>query len=417
MPDIQPGPPPAADLWTWRHDWIGSVNESFSKAYLEALMAGVEGLTQRLPEIAEAGERVAGRLVAGGRLFLASVRPDFASEGMVRSGGLMLVEEWTPTTSSSTDDTVIVGWSATSPDQDLELLGRLRESGALIVGIGPAPPARAGVDALAGVDLLLESSTLVPAAVTAPYGGETYPLISLQNLVVLWVLTGEIVGALTRLGQMPAMYQSVLVPGAGERNSSIGGSRFHSTHEVPAIPAGQLGGDYLNGISGILRALIEEEAVEIDRVGKVCAQVLRAGRVIHAGMVSHFPMYQNGAPGDPMHMQRLEPLAAESPSVPEIESKLQPGDLFFFLGYYRRPEEAYRAARLAGALIVEVITGDGSGEAAGTEPDYVIRPRWPFGDALVRVPGYDVEILPSSGIVQTAIYWAAVGSISQALSG
>ena len=393
------------------------MRESFARGYLEALLAGLEGVTQRLPAIAEAGERVAGCLVAGGRLFLASVRPDFVSEGMVRSGGLMLVEEWTPTTNLSTHDTVIVGWSATTPDQDRELLLRLCESGALIAGIGPVPPAWVGADELAGVDLLLESSTPLPPAVTAPYGGEAYPLISLQNLVVLWVLTGEIVGALTRLGQMPAMYQSVLVPGARERNSRIGGSRFHRTHKVPAIPSGQLGGDYLDGIGGILRALIEEEAVEIDRVAKVCAQVLRSGRVIHAGMISHFPMYQNGAPGDPMHMQRLKPLVAESPSVSEIESKLQPGDLFFFLGYYRRPAEAYRAARQAGGLIVEVITGDRSAEAVGPQPDYVIRPRWPFGDALIRVPGYDVEILPSSGIVQAAIYWAAVGSISQALVG
>ena len=75
------------------------MSESFAKGYLEALLAGVEGVTQTLPEITEVGERVAGRLVAGGRLILASVRPDFVSEGMVRSGGLMLVEEWTPTTS------------------------------------------------------------------------------------------------------------------------------------------------------------------------------------------------------------------------------------------------------------------------------------------------------------------------------
>jgi len=62
-----------------------------------------------------------------------------------------------------------------------------------------------------------------------------------------------------------------------------------------------------------------------------------------------------------------------------------------------------------------VITGDGSTDT-GPQPDSVIRPRWPFGDALTPVPGYDVEILPSSGIVQAAIYWAVVGSISQELS-
>ena len=380
--------------------------------YLAVLLAGVEDLRPRLPVISEAADQVAGRLAAGGRLLLASARPDFTSEGFVRSGGLMLAEEWRPHTRLAPDDTVILGWSGTPPDQELELLRDLRASGALIVGIGPAAWAEA--DSQLGADLFLESSLPLPEAVTAPFGGESYPLISLQNLVVLWAFTGEIVAALTRIGRMPAMYQSVLVAGARDRNAQFVGSRFHHTHQVPAMPLGQVGGDYLDAIGAILRALIEEEARAIERVGAVCAEVFDAGRVIHAGMISHFPVHQHGAPGDPLYMRRLGALDGESPSSAELERELQSGDLFFFLGYYRRPTQAYRAARRAGARIVEVITGDGADDPP--QPDYVIRPKWPFGDAVTRVPGYDVEILPSSGIVQAAIYWAVVASIWQALA-
>ena len=380
--------------------------------YLAVLLAGVEGLRPRLPVISETADQVAGHLAAGGRLLLASVRPDFTSEGFVRSGGLMLAEEWTSETALSPNDAVILGWSGASPDQELELLRDLRASGALIVGIGPA--AWAGADSALGANLFLESSLPLPKAVTTPFGGEGYPLISLQNLVVLWTFTGEIVAALTRIGRMPAMYQSVLVAGARDRNAQFADSRFHHTHQVPAMPPGQVGGDYLDAIGAILRALIEEEARAIERVGAVCAEVFDAGRVIHAGMISHFPVHQHGAPGDPLYMRRLERLNGESPSVAELERELQSGDLFFFLGYYRRPTQAYRAARRAGARIVEVITGDGSD--GSPQPDYVIRPKWPFGDAVTRVPGYDVEILPSSGIVQAAIYWAVVAAIWQALA-
>jgi hypothetical protein len=395
------------------------MNESFSKVYLKALLDGFESLTLDLPVIGDVADRVARRLLAGGRLLLASVRPGFASEGHIRGGGLMLLEEWTPTTSLSPDDTVIFGWSDSGQEKELDLLQLLRESGALIIGIGPAPGAWTGVDALAAADLLSTSWT-PPAAATLPFGGEAYPLTSLQNLVMLWVLTGEIVSALSRSGQMPAMYQSVLVHGARERNGRLGASRFHATHDVPAIQSGLLGVSYLQAINGILDALIDEETISIDTAAKLCAQVLKAGRVVYAGMISHFPMHQNGAPGDPLHMQRLAPLDAESPSVPELETKLQQGDLFFFLGYYRRPVAAYRAARQAGAFIVEVITGDGSDDGNddgnGLQPDHIIRPRWPFGDALISVPRYDVQILPSSGIVQAAIYWAVLGSIAQALA-
>ena len=393
-----------------------TARESYSYRYLGALVAGIDDVRQQLPEIAAAGERIADRLAAGGRLFLASVRPDFVSEGFVRSGGLMLAQEWDSTAAASPDDVVIVGWSNTTPDQDRELRQQAHSTGALTVGIGPTPTADPPTaDPLADVDLFLQSPMPRPTDVTEPFGGEAYPLTSLQNLVLMWALTGEIVGGLTRLGQMPAMYQSVLVPGARERNARFAGVPLHATHEVPAVPAGQLGGEYLAGIRAICRELMEQEAVEIDRVATVCAGVLRAGGAIHAGMISHFPVHQHGAPGDPMHMSRLQPLSGESPSVAEIDSKLKSGDLLFFLGYYRRPMQAYEAARQAGALIVEVITGDGSTEI-GPQPDCVIRPRWPFGDALTPVPGYDVEILPSSGIVQAAIYWAVVGSISQELS-
>jgi hypothetical protein len=380
--------------------------------YLAALLAGVEGLRPRLPAISEAADQVAGRLAADGRLLLASMRPDFTSEGFVRSGGLMLAEEWRPQTRLSPNDAVILGWSGAPPDQELELLRDLRASGALIVGLGPT--SWAGADSQLGADLFLESSLPLPRTATAPFGGEDYPLISLQNLVVLWTFTGEIVAALTRIGQMPAMYQSVLVAGARDRNAQFADSRFHHMHQVPAIPPGQVGGEYLDAIGEILRALIEEEARAIERVGAVCAQVLNNGRIIHAGMISHFPVHQHGAPGDPLYMRRLGALDGESPSVAELERELQLGDLFFFLGYYRRPTQAYQVARRAGARIVEVITGDGlDGQPP---PDYVIRPKWPFGDAVTRVPGYDVEILPSSGIVQAAIYWAVVASIWQELA-
>ena len=174
-------------------------------------------------------------------------------------------------------------------------------------------------------------------------------------------------------------------------------------------PPERLGGDYLDRMGVILRALIEEEAAAIEHVGAVCAEVLGAGRRIHAGLISHFPMYQLGAPGDPSYMRPLAWLQGESPQVAELEEKLRPGDLFFFLGYYRRPVEAYAAARRAGARIVEVITGDGTDDPPS--PDHVIRPKLPFGDAVTPVPGYDIEILPSSGIVQAAVYWEVVASI------
>ncbi len=395
----------------------GGSDESFGRRYLDALIAVVEGTRERLPEITEAGEAVAERLVAGGDLFIASVRPDFVSEGIVRSGGLMMLRAYGPDTTLSPGDTVIFGWSNTAPGQDLALLGRLRESGAFVVGIGPAPPGENSGAFLAHVDAFLESAPPLPPlppGVVERFGGEAYPLVSLQNLALLWAFTGEMVAALTRRGRMATMYQSVLVPGARERNARYRSHRFHEAHEVPPLPAGQVGGRYLEEIGGCLRAL-REEAPAIERVARACAEVRGRGNQVHAFLISHFPVYQWGAPGDPKFMQRLEVMSGETPPAAELEARMRPGDLFFFLGYYRRPAKAYEAVRRAGGLIAEVIAGTDA-EPDGPTPDYVIRPRWPYRDSLTPVPGYDVKILPSSGIVQAAIYWAVVGTVAETAS-
>ena len=383
---------------------------SFSKCYLEALMVGVEEARKDISQIVGAAEAVVPRLVAGGDLYIASVRPDFVSEGYTRSGGLMMLKPYDPVEEPSEKDAVLVGWTGTAPDQDPVLLGRLQDTGAFTVGIGPA----AG-ELSAKVKVFLESVLPLPSPVTVPFCNAAYPLVSLQNLILLWTFTGELVAALTRCGRMPAMYQSVLVPGARERNAGFRTHRFHQRHMVPSLPPGLLGGAYLDQIKSCLRTVCHQEIRAIEQVAQACADVWKRGNRIHAFLISHFPVHQAGAPGDAGFMDPLSICTGETPDLTELEKKLRPGDLFFFLGYYRRPVKAYEIVRRRACQIVEIITGTDEPAPAGPPPDYVIRPGWPYTDSLVPVPGYDIRILPASGILQTAIYWAVVGEMGKRL--
>ena len=362
--------------------------------------------------MSQAADKVAERLLAGGNLYIACARPDFVSEGFVRSGGLMLLKEYSPSVKLTPKDTILVGWSSATSDEDIQLLRALGRSGAFVIGIGPLPPASTAKQFLKCVDLFFESSPPIPATVTRRFGGESYPLVSLHNLVLLWTLKGEIVAACTRLGQMPTLYQSVLVPGARKRDKAIIHLRFHKNHNVPPIPPGQLGRNYLKEIALIFQKLRDEEAPAINKVAAACNKIRKEGHQIHAYLIPHFPVHQAGAPGDPKFMRRLDVINGETPNVEELQRKLQSGDLFFFLGYYRRPTGSYETARRAGAQIVEVIVGTDAPPSDAVTPDYVIHPRWPYRDALVAVPNYDIKILPSSGIVQTSIFWAVQGAMS-----
>ena len=161
--------------------------------------------------------------------------------------------------------------------------------------------------------------------------------------------------------------------------------------------------------------MCERETEAIKQVARAGAEVWKSGHRIHAFLISHFPVHQAGAPGDPKFMDPLYGGSAETPDLSALEKKLRPGDLFFFLGYYRRPVEAYEIVRRRKGQIVEIITGADEPDPDDPLPDYIIRPGWPYGDSLVPVPGYDIRILPASGILQTAIYWAVVGEMGQQL--
>ena len=384
---------------------------SFVQSYFETLIAGVEGVRADLPKLVAAAEIVATKLIAGGEIYISSVRPDFTSEGFIRSGGLMMLKEYSANQKISAKDVVIVGWTDTECDETEVLLADLKKTGAFVVGIG-------SVCGILGekVDAFLESKMDLDAELVAPFGRVTYPFLSLQNLVLLWAFTGELVAALTRKGDMPAMFQSVLVPGARQRNAAIGSNRFHPSHAVLAVQAELLGNRYIDKIQGCLRCVCDQEIEAIQEVAQACVDVRKKGHYIYAYLISHFPVYQAGAPGDPEFMVPLTVLRGETPDEVELADKLQAGDLFFFLGYYRRPAKAYEIARRFGCQIVEIITGTDAPALEGPDPDYVIHPGWHYTDSLVDVSGYDVRILPASGIMQAAIYWAVLGEMNVLLN-
>ena len=40
---------------------------------------------------------------------------------------------------------------------------------------------------------------------------------------------------------------------------------------------------------------------------------------------------------------------------------------------------------------------------------------WRYGDAAVRIPGYDIKVLPASGVVTTAMLWMLHAAAADAL--
>jgi hypothetical protein len=133
---------------------------------------------------------------------------------------------------------------------------------------------------------------------------------------------------------------------------------------------------------------------------------LAAGNVVWYHFNGHHLRDQIGLPGDPGLLtmgDRDEPAAVCD-------------DVFLWVGYYDRPVEqlefvegaACRAIWICGARPVDPIPL--------AEGRVVIDPYWSFGDAAVAIPGYEIRILPPSGVIQTACLWMVVGEMAQALA-
>ncbi len=81
------------------------------------------------------------------------------------------------------------------------------------------------------------------------------------------------------------------------------------------------------------------------------------------------------------------------------------GDFVLFCGYQEANEGLVEQAVQDGfKLVYMTVTSTASAEPAANV--IYLNPYWPMSDGCVEVPGYDVAILPASGAVNAAIYWA-----------
>ena len=81
-----------------------------------------------------------------------------------------------------------------------------------------------------------------------------------------------------------------------------------------------------------------------------------------------------------------------------------PPELVLYIGYQFAPKRLLEQAKALGVKLVYSDVQPAQPSEAASNILY-IKPGWPLADGCVTVPGYDVPILPASGVVQAAIYW------------
>lgn len=371
--------------------------------YAQKLDHALAGAADTMPRFVAAAEASADRLVAGGALWAGGSMPGFEIEAYYRAGGVCLTQRLKPEQEVARGDVVLYALLGAGEEDDRREVSRLRQAGATVVLFGSAlsPAARAATFAIATG---LEGHGL---AVTLPDGRKMAPLDGVLNVANLWTYTAELVSALTRRGKMPTMFQSVMVEGARDRNKKYRPLRFHDDLKVDPIPAGQLGEAYLKGLRSHLATLLSPTGMaQLERAATLAATAKQAGHTLWAWMFGHYPPYVPGTPGDPGEWSAISGRVKAA----TLTEKLKPGDLLLHIGYTAVPTEELAAAKQAGAKSIIVVAGsaDGKPPEGYDQADVWIDPGWVFGDAEISVPGYDIKVLPPSGVIEIAVFWMVV---------
>jgi len=354
---------PAAVLLCWH--WTRA---AVAENYLTPLRGTVAQTKSNLAALATSANRAASEFVAGGGLWVAGRQEDFIAEACGRAGGLMAIAplgQHVPTN----HDVILYAVPDLLRPEDRVLLEGWRARGAAVI----------------------------PFCSPAGLYRNRFPLDTVANVLGLWTWTGEFVAACTRLGKMPVLYQSYGLPGGPERGKKYQGKRFHDDLTIKPIPAEMLGREYLAQIERMLAKIEDAQMPKILRAAKWWGQATSAGVLVTGHM---FPPHAQ----DP----RTLPLGSIT-AVPAWEDKelLNAGhapQFVLYLGYQFAPGKLINQAKASGVRLAYCDVQPGQPPEPAGNILYV-DPGWPLADGCVAVPGYDVPILPASGVIQAAIFW------------
>jgi len=216
---------------------------------------------------------------------------------------------------------------------------------------------------------------------------------------------------------MPVMFQSIKASTGQARIDKYrlaspmpqrGYTKFHGDLTVPPIPAGQLGTEWLAMARKRLGMLHEREIHNIRQAARWAVDARASGGTAYFWGTGHVLGHIRGSEHNPT-------IFTAFPAVPNMDAPMEgtalPGftanDFALGIGYDAVvANDPHKLAwlRRAGAKIA-LSAARYKPENNKTEPGEIfIDQRWEFGDADVTVPGYDVNIAPTSGLLAIEVY-------------
>lgn len=396
----------------WLH--AGEVTESGAEAYYQWVSSCLDAIEKDLPAITASAEAAAAKYVKDDCEL--GICGDDGTVGEIcgRSGGPMRMLNDNPGAALTISKrevkcVVLLILRDENFDRTMAKAGELRQHGnKVLIGLGR----KELLEKVKAAGVVLDGAVENHAA---PHGGLLQdergawrvPTDPVASMALGWTWIGEFVAACTRLGKMPPMYLGFAVPGGAERAKKIGNIKFHEGEPKP-MPAGAIGKEYLGEQRKNLTAVHASEMERIRRVAEMALQARQAGKALYCVMHGHAVLgHVPYPPHDPGFLKRIN----KSWFTVDKNVQFAAGDVVFCVGFdgvFQGKEWGDFAvnARKAGAKLAWSLATYRAEDIKTIPADeLLVDQHWAFGDAVATVDGYDVKILPTSGVQAEAVYW------------
>ena len=375
---------------------------SAAESFIPRLEKRVTQWREELPALREAAQIAAKGVLAGGNLYVTGTQPSFGAEAGGRSGGLMFLTSYHPEVELTERDTIL---AAMTGAEDEQTLASLQEA----ISRAEAAGARVVLFAGAARDRLRKSSASLRILPRKPFDEDealsNLSIESVSNVIALWAWTGEFVTACVEQGKMPCMYESYGMPGGCERADVLrakGEPRFHEVTNVTPESAAGLGERYLEAVGNALAMTWERNQEAFDHAAMLIRQAHEGGHVAYVFHVGHM------FPTEFQVLQNPEWFRSVGP-----EDKPKPEDVAIMIEYQGFPWRQTDDIAKVGSPCIVTCSHLPPAEFTQNPRNVYINPCWEIYDAGVILNGYDVRMLPISGVMQSAIYWQLVEKASK----
>lgn len=401
----------------------GAGHEDGADRYLSWLDSCIASTAADVPDLIPSAEAAAARYVCDGEQLGITGDEGLVSEAYGRSGGFMRLSRLIRRVPSDWHGIVLCFPREWRLARDFEQIRRLLKTGRHVVVF-----VRRGIRARA------EAASVRPHAwvncharaeggLFQDAGGHwLVPTSPAASIVALWSWLGEFVAACTRLGRMPVMYESFDVPGARQRPERLRGLKFHAEPPVP-MAAGHAANAYLKELTDVVGRFRSAERQNVRQAAAIAAKCVLVGRRLYVFPHNHTLLHGRiGGPHDPGHFKQLNRDWFRVRPMLRVDR----GDLVLCIGYSRIYAGSdfsgfADAMRARGVLLIWSLATYNRDPLVGTAgilgDEMLIDQHWRCGDAVVECPGYDIRILPTSGVMAETVMWSVVSDMLVELRG